>query len=53
MARYVEAGQVTNMPVCEPAIEALTVSVALTVWVPYVIRVTLKTWTPLSAPVKV
>ena len=47
-------GAVTAMPGVTPVIEAVSVSVAVTVWLPAVFRVTpVKVCTPLSAAVKV
>ena len=46
---------VTTMPVWLPWIDAVTVSVAVTDWVPAVLRARLvvKTWVPASATMKV
>jgi hypothetical protein len=45
--------QFTTIPVCEPWMDEVTVSVAVTDFVPAVLRVTPNLWTPASDAVKV
>ncbi len=51
--RLLAATGLTLMPVCEPVIVLVLVSVAVSDWLPAVLSVTLKACTPASAVTKV
>ena len=51
LATAAPSGQVTTMPIWIPVMVEVTVSRARTAWVPTVLRVTLKVWTPALATV--
>ena len=50
--RVVAPAALTTMPLWEPLMLAVTVSVAVTDWVAAVLRVRMKTWVPASVEVK-